>query len=155
MPKHSFDVLLQQLVEQGGLKDEYLVSVKEKFFMFLQMVGKGDAFRNRCNIWQCGAGTAVSYGEEVLKVILSLKDEYIRQPDVGVPTYIRARPQLRPRFDHCEVPLTGLTSRQSRTNNNRRSIGTKKKRIVTERFCSLRLGWLLDVCLDWMGWFCT
>ena len=60
------------------MHDGYLLKVKEKLFLFLQMVVKGYAFRDLCYIWQHGAGTDVSYGEEVLRAILTLKDEYIR-----------------------------------------------------------------------------
>ena len=52
------------------------------------MVAKGYAFRDQWYIWQRGAGTAVSYGEEVMRAILTVKDEYIRQPTLVVPTHI-------------------------------------------------------------------
>ena len=107
LPKHIFDVLLQKLVQECGLQDGYLVKVKEKLFLYLQMVAKGYAFRDQCYIWQRGAGTVVSYGEEVLMAILSLKNEYIRQPEGGVPAHIRARPHLRPWFDHCVGAVDG------------------------------------------------
>ena len=78
----------QKLAQQCQFGDGYSVTAKEKLFLYLQMVAKGYAFRDQWYIWQRGAGTAVSYGEEVMRAILTVKDEYIRQPTLVVPTHI-------------------------------------------------------------------
>ena len=115
MPKHTFDLLLQKLQQECRLHDGYTVKAKEKVFLYLQMVAKGYAFRDQCYIWQRGAGTAVSYGEEVMRAILSLKDEYIRQPTEGVSAHIRSRPHLRPWFDRCIGPMSQLDGKAQHT----------------------------------------
>ena len=107
MPKTAFDKLEDILRTRCNITDGYRVKVREKLFLFLQMLDKGLAFRDQCYIWQRAAGTTVSYGEEVLIGILSLKDDYIKPPSTTVHPHILSKPHLQPWFDKCVGALDG------------------------------------------------
>ena len=63
MPEHTFDILLLKSVQRCRVHG-YLLKVKEKSFLYLQMVAKGYAFRDQCYIWQRGAGIAISLAKK-------------------------------------------------------------------------------------------
>ncbi|KAJ9539206.1 hypothetical protein OSB04_031939 [Centaurea solstitialis] len=108
MSETAFKTLCQKLENDGGLRPTRRMSVEEQVARFLHIVGND--LRNRFVSWfyRRSRSTTSRHFHRVLSAILSLDDQYLRQPTGDmVPKEIQEHRRFYPFFKDCIGTIDG------------------------------------------------
>ena len=108
MSETAFKTLCQKLKNEGGLQPTRRMLVEEQVARFLHIVGND--LRNRFVSWfyrRSGSATSRHF-HRVLSAIISLEDQYLRQPTSDmVPKEIQEQRRFYPFFKDCIGAIDG------------------------------------------------
>ena len=102
MDKHTFELFLQLLVDQGNLKASQTISVGQKLMIFLSAL-IGQSNRQINETWQHSSSTISLIVHEVARAVMACKEFLIRyhRPGDALEEYIRDNPKFFPYFEDC------------------------------------------------------
>ncbi|SMY21715.1 unnamed protein product [Zymoseptoria tritici ST99CH_1A5] len=87
----TFHALLQKLVDAGGLDSSRYLTAAERLVHFLYIVGHGVTYHSVHLVFKRSTSTVSESFHMVLKAILQLYDEYVKEPDYQQPVPERLR----------------------------------------------------------------
>ena len=105
MKAATFRALSHLLASRGLLAPTSNMNVHEQLFIFLTICSQGATNGHVSYLFQHSGETTSRWFFTVLKVICSLKDEFITQPDYTTiqPLILEHADKYRPWFDVCEI----------------------------------------------------
>ena len=105
MKAHTFRALSYLLGSRGLLMPTSNMNINEQLFIFLYICAQGATNGQTSYMFQHSAETTSRWFYKVLKVICSLKDEFIREPDYTTiqPLILEHSDKYRPWFEVCQL----------------------------------------------------